>query len=151
MTNTNLYSTTTISALKLYEMKSLNSSSDPTYTSVNLSIFAIAEVFVGAFTASLPPLRKTFENQLHKVLPQSLIGSSRGTRNSYMVRAAETERSVKSVLPRSADDDSQRGMFSSDQSSVGKEGELAITRTTVVTIAADGEMVLSRHRQDDWA
>ncbi|KAF2448078.1 hypothetical protein P171DRAFT_452095 [Karstenula rhodostoma CBS 690.94] len=67
--------TTSISALKLYEMKSLYASSDPTYASVNLSIFAVSEVFVGAFTASLPPLRKTFETLLRRVLPESSMGS----------------------------------------------------------------------------
>ncbi|KAH9864250.1 hypothetical protein J1614_010184, partial [Plenodomus biglobosus] len=127
--------TTTISALKLYEMKSLNKSSDPTYTSVNLSIFAVAEVFVGAFTASLPPLRKTFENMLHRVLPASMIGSSKNTRNSYMMQGAGSQQSAKVTAHKEDDDDeSERGILPDDQVSTSKGSNHVITKTTLSSI-----------------
>ncbi|KAF2853152.1 alpha/beta-hydrolase [Plenodomus tracheiphilus IPT5] len=123
--------TTTISALKLYEMKSLNESADPTYTSVNLSIFAVAEVFVGAFTASLPPLRKTFENILRKVLPANFAGSSKNTRNSYMMQAAGSQQSAKLAVPRgNGDNESELSILPDDQVS-GKGSDHAIMKTTL--------------------
>lgn len=147
----NRTSTTTISALKLYEMKSLYESSDPTYTSVNLSIYAISEVFVGAFTASLPPLRKTFENLLHKVLPTSLTGSSKNTRSSYIMKGV-SEHSVKSTrIQHERDDDSERGILPDDQISRTKSADNVITKTTLVSVTADDKSMRSRHGQDDWA
>ncbi|KAF1831958.1 alpha/beta-hydrolase [Decorospora gaudefroyi] len=123
--------TTTISALKLYEMKALYDSPDPTYTSVNLSIFAIAEVFVGAFTASLPPLRKTFETQLHKVLPASLTGgSTKNSRQSYALQDRGSHPSA--TRPKhELDDNSECGILPEDASTTeGKGSDQAIMKTT---------------------
>lgn len=148
-----LASTTTISALKLYEMKSLYDSPDPTYTSVNLSIYAIAEVFVGAFTASLPPMRKTFENLLHKVLPASLTGASRSTGNSYALKGVGSQPSTKSSSSRpkhDCDDDSELGILPEDTIIPGKELDNTIVRTTHVAVSADDKSEISRRRQDDW-
>ncbi|KAJ4371426.1 hypothetical protein N0V83_004643 [Neocucurbitaria cava] len=143
--------TTTISALKLYEMKSLRNSPDPTYTSVNLSVFAIAEVFVGAFTASLPPLRKTFENLLHKILPASLTRASKATENSYALKGVGSQMSTRPAKQKhECDDDSERSMFPEDQVSVGKGSDHAIIKTTQVSVTADSISVVSKNQQDDW-
>jgi hypothetical protein len=137
-----LYRTTTISALKLYEMKSLNESDDPTYTAVNLSVFANAEVFAGAFTASLPPLRKTFENLLRKVLPTSLTGAST-KRQSYALQGAEN-------LKHGTDIDSECGILPDDYSgSEGKGSDHKIMKTTHVMVSADAKSIASR-RDRDW-
>ncbi|KAH7384660.1 Alpha/Beta hydrolase protein [Pyrenochaeta sp. MPI-SDFR-AT-0127] len=121
--------TTTISALKLYEMKSLYDSPDPTYTGVNLSIFAIAEVFVGAFTASLPPMRKTFENLLHKVLPASLTGASKSSGNSYALKGVGSQPSTQSSSrpKHDGDDDSELGILPEDETVSGKEPDNTIS------------------------
>ncbi|KAJ4989764.1 integral membrane protein [Stagonosporopsis vannaccii] len=152
--------TTTISALKLYEMKSLYSSADPTWTGVNLSIFAVAEVFVGAFTASLPPLRKTFETLLRRVLPESIIGSAsrsrksvgKGTGNSYVMKeignsyvmngnAIGSQQRPKHDL----DNDSEHSILEAQQSLEGKDSVGTITCTTEISVAGDDRgSVMSR-------
>lgn len=133
-------------------MKSLNASSDPTYTSVNLSIYAIAEVFVGAFTASLPPLRKMFENALQQVLPASLIGSTKNSRNSYMMQAAGSRQSAKLAVPRhNFDNNSEVDMLPRDQWSSGKGSDCNITKSTLVSVTRDDKSVTSTNRGDDWA
>ena len=139
--------TTTISGLKLHEMKALNESSDPTYTSVNLSVFAISEVFVGAFTASLPPLRKTFETVLRKVLPTSITGgSAKNSRQSYALQGVESPRPKPET-----DTDSECGILpdSSDASSERKGSDHAIMKTTEVIVTADAKSMISR-RHSDW-
>jgi hypothetical protein len=144
--------TTTISALKLYEMKALHESTDPTYTSVNLSIFAISEVFVGAFTACLPPLRKTFENVLHKVLPASITGmSSKGSRQSYALQGGDGHLSAKATTSKhECDNESERGMLPEDDGSTRKGSDHAITKTTQVTVTNDDKSTKSQHQQGDW-
>ncbi|KAJ4338988.1 hypothetical protein N0V95_007908 [Ascochyta clinopodiicola] len=143
--------TTAISALKLYEIKSLNTSPDPTYTSVNLSIFAVTEVFVGAFTASLPPLRKTFETLLRHVLPESVLGSSRnrksvgkGTGNSYVMKEVGNSYVLNGNAaagpsrPRhDLDNDSEHSMLEAQQSLEGKDTIGTITCTTEISVLGD--------------
>jgi hypothetical protein len=139
--------TTTISALKLHEMKSLNESEDPTYTSLNLSVFAIAEVFVGAFTASLPPLRKTFENLLREVLPTNVTGgSAKNSRHSYALQGAGSQTRPKPET----DTDSECGILpdNDEASSERKGSDHAITKTTQVTVTEDAKSIASRHNRD---
>lgn len=144
-------------------MKYLNVSPDPTYTSVNLSIFASTEVFVGAFTASLPPLRKTFETLLRRVLPESVIGTSRNRKslgkspgNSYVMKqagnsyvldsnAAESQGRPKHDL----DNDSEHSMLEAQNSLEGKDTVGAITCTTVISVAGDDKGSV-RSRGLDW-
>ncbi|CAA9956736.1 hypothetical protein CFE70_000333 [Pyrenophora teres f. teres 0-1] len=148
--------TTTISAFKLYEMKSLNVSKDPTYDSVNLSIFAISEVFVGAFTASLPPLRKTFETLLKQVLPTSLTGASRtpkGSVESYELPHSGSKLSDKArrrVDDVDDDDDSELGILPDEEVfRERKESDQSITKTTHLSVTADSKSIASR-RHSDW-
>lgn len=133
-------------------MKSLWTSKDPTYTSINLSIFAVTEVFVGAFTASLPPLRKTFENFLHCVLPESLLGStarsrksmSKGTGNSYAMREVGNSYVLngnaigsQSRPKHDLDNDSEHSILEAQQSLEGKDTIGTITCTTEISVAGD--------------
>jgi len=131
---------------------------------VNLSIFAIAEVFVGAFTASLPPLRKTFETLLRRVLPESIIGSTsrsrkstgKGTGNSYVMKeignsyvmngnAMGGQQRPKHDL----DNDSEHSMLEAQQSLEGKDSVGTITCTTEISVAGDDRRsVMSRGH--DW-
>jgi hypothetical protein len=142
-----LYRTTTISALKLYEMKSLNESDDPAYTAVNLSVFANAEVFAGAFTASLPPLRKTFEILLRKIIPTRLTGAStKHSRQSYALQGAESHTRPK----HETDIDSECDILPDDYSGSERKGsDHAIMETTQVWISADAKSIASR-RNSDW-
>ncbi|EUC43564.1 hypothetical protein COCMIDRAFT_38501 [Bipolaris oryzae ATCC 44560] len=135
--------TTTISALKLYEMKALANTKDPSFESVNLSIFASAEVFVGAFTASLPPLRKTFENFLRRILPASLTGSSgkgsKASRQSYMLDNIEARSTAKSWPGKQeTDGDSELGILPNEEAArPTTNSDQAITKTTNVTVTED--------------
>jgi hypothetical protein len=161
---TNNPRTTSISALKLYEMKSLNDSPDPTYTSLNLSIFAVAEVFVGAFTASLPPLRKTFETVLHRFLPESIMTASRsrksqgkGTGNSYAMKEVGNSyvlngkgMSSQQVRPKhDLDNDSEHSILQEQQSLEGKDTIGTITCTTEISMSGDDRGSV-RSRAHDW-
>ena len=136
-------------------MKSLNVSKDPTYDSVNLSIFAISEVFVGAFTASLPPLRKTFETLLKQVLPMSLTGASRtpkGSVESYELPQSGSKLSDKSRRRRDdvGDDDSELGILPDEEVlHERKNSDQDIMKTTHVSVTADSKSIASR-RHSDW-
>ena len=148
-------------------MKSLWTSTDPTYTSINLSIFAITEVFVGAFTASLPPLRKTFETILCRVLPESILGSSSHSRskslgkNSYALKEVGNSYVLNGNLagnqPRpkhDLDNDSEHSMLEaqhsrhSRQSLEGKDANM-ITCTTDLSVTVD-ERGSIRTQGQDW-
>jgi hypothetical protein len=135
-----LASTTTISALKLYEMKSLNSSPDPTYTSVNLSIYAIAEVFVGVFTACLPPLRKSFDQVLRKILPAGLLSSHTSkSRNSYAVKPPSNPSSHGARKSRlESDGDSDCGILGGEMLTLqAKKSQDEIVKTTQVSVTVE--------------
>jgi hypothetical protein len=132
-------------------MKSLNSSSDPTYTSVNLSIYAIAEVFVGVFTACLPPLRKTFDEFLHNILPAGLL-SSRGTRsrNSCALKVFSTPSNAtnKSKTGHETDGDSDYAIL--EENGLRAQGSNdEIIKTTQVSVVVDNASS-ERSRNDDW-
>lgn len=145
-------------------MKSLNSSPDPTYTSLDLSIFAVSEVFVGAFTASLPPLRKTFENVLRRVLPESIIGSSarsrksvgKGTGNSYVMKEVGNSYVLhgnihpdQSRPKHDLDNDSEHSILEAQRSLEGKDTIGNITCTTEISVSGDDRGSM-RSRGDDW-
>lgn len=152
-------------------MKSLWTSTDPTYTSLNLSIFAITEVFVGAFTASLPPLRKTFETILCRVLPESILGSSSHSRskslgkNSYALKEVGNSyvlngnlASNQSRPKHDLDNDSEHSMLeaqhsrhsrNSRQSLEGKDAVNMITCTTDLSVTVD-ERGSIRTQGQDW-
>jgi hypothetical protein len=147
-----VHSTTTISALKLYEMKSLNSSPDPTYTSVNLSIYATAEVFVGVITACLPPLRKTFDQVLRNMLPNGMISSrTTQTRDSYALQKITNPSShvnKKSTAGHESDGDSDYAILEENALKAhGSNDE--IIKTTQVTVTLD-DKGSERVRKDDW-
>ena len=144
-------------------MKSLYSSADPTYTSINLSIFAVSEVFVGAFTASLPPLRKTFETIVRRVIPESVLGSvlpsrrsaAKGSGNSYAVKEAGNSYVLNGNAIGSAarsrhdlDNDSEHLMLGAQQSLEAKDAAGIITCTTEISVAGDDRSV--RSRRLDW-
>ena len=135
-------------------MKELDNSKDMTYESVNLSIFATSEVFIGAFTASLPPLRKTFENTLRKVLPTSLTGGSgKGSKASYALENVGGSKSSKSWNPtHEMDADSELGILPANEAAASRtrESDQSIMKTTHVSVT---EVVnaTSPRQPEDWA
>ena len=133
-------------------MKSLADTKDPSYETVDLSIFAIAEVFVGAFTASLPPLRKTLENLLRKVLHSSITGASKAAKQSYAHENMDGKVSSKSWRTKhETDGDSELGILPEDEADKAKkDADQSIVRTTHVTVTEDDRSAISR-QQDQWA
>lgn len=145
-------------------MKSLYFSPDPTYTSVNLSIFAVSEVFVGAFTASLPPLRKTFETLLHRLLPESILGSAsrsrksvgKGTGHSYVMKEVGNSYVLngnisgnQSKPKHDLDNDSEHSILEAQRSLEGKDTVGTITCTTEISVAGDDRGSV-RSRGHNW-
>jgi hypothetical protein len=145
-------------------MKSLYASSDSTYTSINLSIFAITEVFVGAFTASLPPLRKTFETLLRRILPESVIGSTapsrksvgKGAGNSYVMKEVGNSYVLngnaiggQARSKHDHDNDSEHSILAAQQSLEGKDTLGTITCTTEISVAGDDRRSV-RSRGHNW-
>lgn len=65
------------SIFKTVELKNITGTKDPTWSSVNLSIWSGAELQVGIFIASLPPLRKAFDRFFHQILPGSSTGGAK--------------------------------------------------------------------------
>jgi hypothetical protein len=136
-------------------MKSLNESPDPSYTSVNLSIYAIAEVFVGVFTACLPPLRKTFDECLRKMLPAGLM-SSRATksRDSYALDGAlkafsnPSKATQRSKIDHESDGDSDYAILE-QRKSKGSGSHDEIMKTTQVSITVD-DKASEREGNDRW-
>lgn len=129
--------TTTISALKLYEIRALHNSSDSTYESTDLTIFSVTEVASGIFTSCLPPLRKTFENLLRRVLPESIMGTSRKQGSSYALPAYGSQLSRVSNKPRHEVDDGSEKAILPDEIEMNTKG--GIRRTTSVSVLTAGE------------
>ncbi|ORY14294.1 hypothetical protein BCR34DRAFT_237998 [Clohesyomyces aquaticus] len=140
--------TTTISALKLYEIRALNDSDDPTFTSVRLSIYSMTEVAAGIFTACLPPLRKTFENLLKRVLPESLTGTSRSRKkgsqyelHGYGSGISRPDPKPKHDLDR--DSDSEKAILPPDKDM--KNGRERIVRTTSISVYGEQQSEHSKY------
>ncbi|KAF3031359.1 hypothetical protein E8E12_001705 [Didymella heteroderae] len=143
--------TTVISAVKLYEIKALNETTDAAYESINLSVLSVTEVFVGTLTASLPPLRLFFEKLLDIVLAKLGLRTRDGPHtDSYVLpnilstQATEkaTERANTKQLPRDSDDDSQEILWS------------AITRTHHITVKVEAAEIKSDHSnclKNNWS
>jgi hypothetical protein len=131
-------------------MKSLNSSPDPTYTSVNLSIYAIAEVFVGVFTACLPPLRKSFDQVLRKILPAGLLSSHTSkSRNSYAIKPLSDPSSHVGRIPsQESDVDSDCGILEGESLQT-KKSQDEIIKTTQVSVRIDARGA-DGQRSGEW-
>jgi hypothetical protein len=133
----------------------LDESKDVPYESINLSILSVTEVMVGTLTASLPPLRRAFENTLNRILPESVIRSSRKTMaNSYVLPDygdnLNTRRSKRD--DHESDDSSEKTILQDAENPgmhvmPGKSGE--IVRTTHVSLTIDNTK--SHSRNEDWA
>ncbi|KAJ4989716.1 hypothetical protein SVAN01_04746 [Stagonosporopsis vannaccii] len=149
--------TTIISAFKLYEIKALAESHDIGYESVNLSILSVSEVLVGTLTASLPPLRRLFENTLSKFMPDSVMGTK--DRSQAMPSYVLPEYSLKNPIQakrdnHDCDDNSEKTILadvagSSTYVEQGRSRE--ILRTTHVSLSVNNIQPTSIPRTEDWA
>ncbi|KAG9235330.1 hypothetical protein BJ875DRAFT_374471, partial [Amylocarpus encephaloides] len=124
---------TILSIIKLFWLyRILQLKRDYLYEGVSLTLISGLEVGVGMITANLPPLRKTFEGILGRVLPASMLSStSRGTPSDGMGHACNStvKRSRMDETARSDDGESEVGILED----YGKKGP-GIWKTTRVTI-----------------
>ena len=147
-------SATTISAVKLYEIKALSLSKDVAYESINLSILSVTEVCVGSLTTSLPPLRRLFENWLNRILPESMCTRPRTNAHSYALPdyASNLDTRQGKQGDHVSDDSSEKtilpdaGSFDA-HTAQSKSGE--IKKTTHVSLTVGDAKPASEN--DDWA
>lgn len=98
------------SVFKTIELSALKKTKDPTWDSVNLTIWSATELSVGIFIASLPPLRKVFDKMFRKILPSTFMTRSKtpGSIPLYDVSKHHSKRIGRSTA---ADDDSEKDML----------------------------------------
>ncbi|KAF2791288.1 hypothetical protein K505DRAFT_363963 [Melanomma pulvis-pyrius CBS 109.77] len=137
---------TVCSIFKTIELRVIIKTTDPTWDGINLSIWSSAELSVGIFIASLPPLRKAFDRLFQRLLPSTLRSSHRTPQygggyghttsgNNIRMSTLQPSKATKSVRPGEsvleADDESERGILN--------EQEGGIMKTTKVTVTEEGE------------
>lgn len=106
------------SIFKTVELSSLKQTQDPTWDSVNLTIWAATELSVGILIASLPPLRKVFDSLFRRILP-STGSKTRVSIPLYNVSKHHSKPAGRSM----EDDDSEKDIL------YGKEIYGGITKT----------------------
>ncbi|KAF2997148.1 hypothetical protein E8E13_005225 [Curvularia kusanoi] len=122
---------TMCSIFKTVELSALTKTKDPTWDSVNLTIWAATELSVGILIASLPPLRKVFDKFFRQILPSTFVGRSR-TRASiplYNVSKPYNKPMGRSVA---GDDDSEKDILH------GKDDCSGVTKTIVHEVTSTG-------------
>ena len=90
---------TLCSIAKLTALPSLQKTTDPTWDSVNLTVWSSAEVNTGLFAACIPPLRGTFEAIVRRVRgPTSTTARSRTNPLSYELQKSERSERRKTKI-----------------------------------------------------
>ncbi|KAF1837148.1 hypothetical protein BDW02DRAFT_181833 [Decorospora gaudefroyi] len=79
---------TICSIFKTIELRTIIKTQDPSWDGTNLAIWSGAELSTGILIASLPPLRKAFDNLFRKVLPSSFTNSGKTPQYGYGVSAS---------------------------------------------------------------
>jgi hypothetical protein len=147
------FSCSVISVLRLHESHYLGKRhGDIIWDSTDLSIYSQAEVNIGMFCASLPPLRKLFEKYLSYVLPSSIIegsntnkrdrGSDKGS--GFVLHTIGSKRPHFEML---GDDGSERGILKDDVHEIVKNGGIyrsTHVRQTVAQQGSNGEKEVTR-------
>lgn len=137
---------TICSIVKLCELNFLSKGKDPTYDSVDLTIWSAAEVATGMIVSCLPLLRKTFDRLLKHVVPPTTLGSSKdrsttgrsGVNSFHMVSHLGKPKSHMQI----SDDESERAIFAE------QENDKGIVKTLDVTISSDAR---DRGYKEDWS
>lgn len=134
----------------------MNESRDVSYESVNLSILSVTEVLVGSLTASLPPLRRLFENMLNRLMPNSVMATrGRSNINSYVLPEYNgIALNTRESRHHESDNSSERTILADGEAThtqvvQGKSGE--IIRMTHVSLTVDEREPKPKSRNEDWA
>ncbi|PVI05908.1 hypothetical protein DM02DRAFT_667906 [Periconia macrospinosa] len=83
---------TVCSIFKTIELKTITKTKDPTWDGVNLAIWSGSELYVGILIASLPPLRKAFDDFFKRYFPK-LGQTTRSNTGGYENYGKETSAS----------------------------------------------------------
>jgi hypothetical protein len=137
---------------------------DPTWDGVNLTIWSSCEASIGILIASLPPLRKAFDQFFQRFLPSTLqntnaktpyYGYGKSSHGDIRMGTFQSSKAYRSRLPGESvldnDSDSDRAILK-DEESRGA----GITKTTQVTVLEEIRRANSRgpdflHKQSlDW-
>ncbi|KAF1846285.1 uncharacterized protein K460DRAFT_339379 [Cucurbitaria berberidis CBS 394.84] len=152
---------TICSIFKTIELKAITKTRDPSWDGINLGIWSATELSIGIFIASLPPLRKPFDNLFKMFLPASMTKSKTpqygyGTEgnikmNTFNSRAYHSRIPGESVLD--GDDESDRAILEEEE---GKGA--GIMKTTQVTVveqsgaSTSSQKELQPYKQsNDWS
>ncbi|KAF1969434.1 hypothetical protein BU23DRAFT_539551 [Bimuria novae-zelandiae CBS 107.79] len=129
---------TAISVAKIPTTYHFLRSTEPMSDAVDLSICSINEVAVGIIIANLPPLRKTINNLLAKVLPAKFASTLGMTSRKQSQNPIASVYSSKghTKLGKSADDESERYILELEDRKAQRTG---IVKTTHVDIHNDTE------------
>ncbi|KAH9876723.1 hypothetical protein J1614_003855 [Plenodomus biglobosus] len=106
--NPNPQSGTALSIAKIPTTYKFLRSKELMWDAVDLSICSVNEVCVGIIIANLPPLRKTLNGLLSKVLPASLTGNSGNASRKMNSRAITISTKGHNKLADNGDGDSER-------------------------------------------
>ncbi|KIX05366.1 uncharacterized protein Z518_06238 [Rhinocladiella mackenziei CBS 650.93] len=122
---------------KATELPAIQKTQDPTYDTVNLTIWVKAELSAGLFAASLPPLKATFERFLVRVLGvrSGLTTPSATHSKGLSYGHSHTFRSGRRVAP---------------GSTVGTGFEDELPHGTAVYVMGDMGKMKRRDEQDDY-
>ncbi|KAF2494991.1 hypothetical protein BU16DRAFT_511637 [Lophium mytilinum] len=127
---------TACSIAKLFKLNSLQSATDTTYQSVDLTIWSSAEVGMGLIVSCLPPLRKTFDNFLHRIVPNLSSGTRVTRANNFNLKSYEITKPTSVVHNfGTKDNDSEWAILPDEAGDIaGGKGKKGILRTTNVEI-----------------
>jgi hypothetical protein len=140
--NVSNFSATICSIFKTIDLKIITQTQDPTWDGVNLTIWSSCELSIGIIIASLPPLRKAFDDLFKKLLPSTLTNPGKPPQNGYgnstniHMSTFQSGKAYHSRLPGGSvldDSDSDRAVLEDE------EGKAGMIKTTKVMVTEEVE------------
>ena len=102
---------TICSIFKTIELSALKKTQDPTWDSVNLTIWAATELSVGILIASLPPLRKVFDQMFRRLLPSTFTSRPKTPGGIPLYNVSKAYNKPMGRSTRGDDADSEKDML----------------------------------------
>ena len=133
------------------ELKAITKNTDQTWDGVNLGIWSQAELAIGVLIASLPPLRKAFDDLFAHILPSTLRSTHRSQQYGYgqsshgniRMNTFQSSKAYHSRIPGESvlenDSDSDRAILKQEESNTP-----GIMKTTKVTILEERGSVIAK-------
>jgi hypothetical protein len=160
---TGLYSATICSIFKTIELKVIYTTKDPTWDGTNLTIWSSVEASIGILIASLPPLRKAFDNLFQNILPSTLQNShlktpqhgySNSSHGNIRMKALQNSKAYNSRIRGESildnDGDSDRAILEEEGNSSGIMKTMKVTVFEEVEASSSKESEVSQKQSHDW-